>query len=112
MPYITAEMEIDDILDDILDDMSSSEKRDLCASLIEEGYGPVAYADQDPRVETYTDYVGRESVWRERLKELRTRFATPGISEETKIRIHNEISKYEIYVSTIPASPRKSYCQT
>jgi hypothetical protein len=50
-------------------------------------------------IEIYTDYVGREPVWRERLQELRTRLLTPGISEEIKVRIHNEIAKYERYVS-------------
>jgi len=49
------EVEVDVEIDDILDDMSSSEKRELCEQLIEDGYGPRAFADQNPRVETYTD---------------------------------------------------------
>lgn len=50
-------------------------------------------------VEIYTYYVGREPVWHERLEELRTRLGTPGISENLKVTIQNEIAKYERYVS-------------
>jgi hypothetical protein len=52
---IWTECEVDVNIDDVLDEMSSSDKRGLCEQLIEEGYGPRALADQNPRVETYTD---------------------------------------------------------
>jgi hypothetical protein len=49
------EVEVDVEIDDILDNISSSEKRELCEQLIEDGYAPRAFADIDRRVETYTD---------------------------------------------------------
>jgi len=49
------EVEVDVEIDDILDNISSSEKRELCEQLIEDGYAPRAFANIDRRVETYTE---------------------------------------------------------